>query len=236
MNFIHIRAMLRTKFLLMLFCSVYILLQGCSDIGNKRIELRESTPISATSASVTVDRGHISVQENQSFSFNLDEVNCQFQVGDKEQTGYWADELYPGTSTIDNLLDLIPELDSSEPEKTGLWRYVSGNVRLEFEDSVLYEKTDPRIELGEIVQHYGLPKEIVWQIPLKHYDGAVYATYLIYPEYKASFFVWDKIVTFAPDTEFKYSIITTQENFDGILATLSSNDFNQYIHSGWLCK
>ena len=122
-----------------------------------------------------------------------------------------------------------------EPQNIGLWTYESDDVILNFEDGLLYARSDPRTRLNDILLFYGTPHSIIWQVPVQNFHGAIYATYLTYPEHNAVFFTWEKVVNFTADTEFSDSNISTQENFEAILSNFVTDDFNHYEHSPWLC-
>lgn len=238
----------KVVFALLLGLAVAIL-TGCTSLLGENMSARESelvlvTPIPtalATSTPTVEATSTIVLQGSDPFPFSLDEVKvlCQYLDPDTMQdNGHWADALIPGVSTIDDLLALSNVPDDIQPKRAGEWWYASeaDNTKLLFIDGALYLKGDPRTKLGEIVQHYGHPQRIVWEIPLERYDGASYATYLIYPEHQALFFAWDKVTWFTTDTEFRYSNFYAQEGFDVKLSALTYPDYNRYEELVWPCE
>ena len=232
-----------------LFCLVFILLPGCADLSGENVPTQESEPVLttptptplATSTTTVEVTPTILLQGSDPFPFSLDEVKvfCQYLDPDTmPDNSHWADAFIPGVSTIDDLLALTNVPDDIQPKRAGIWRYASetDNARFNFVNGILYTKGDPRTKLGEIVQHYGSPQKVVWEIPRTRYDEASYATYLIYPEHRAFFYAWDKVTWFTTDTEFWHSNIFTQEEFDAQLPALTYADYNRYEELIWPCE
>jgi len=232
-----------------LLCLVFILLPGCADLSGENVPTQQSEPIPAmptpTALATPIPTFDlpptILLQGSDPFPFSLDEVKvfCQhLDLDTMPDNSHWADALIPGVSTIDDLLALTSIPNDIQPKRAGLWSYQSDtdNASFDFEHGILYAKGDPRTKLGEIIQHYGHPQRIVWEIPLERYDGASYATYLIYPEHRALFFAWDKVTWFTTDTEFGYSNFYTQEGFDAKLSALTYADYNRYEELVWPCE
>ncbi len=225
-----------------------VLLPGCADLSGENMPTQETEPVLttptptplATSTSTVEVTPTILLQGSDPFPFSLDEVkvSCQYLDPDPMQDDdHWADALIPGVSTIDDLLALTSIPDDIQPKRVGLWSYQSDtdNASFDFEHGILYAKGDPRTKLGEIIQHYGHPQRIVWEIPLERYDGVSYATYLIYPEHRALFFAWDKVTWFTTNTVFGYSNFYAQDGFDVKLSALTYPDYNRYEELVWPC-
>ncbi len=245
MSHMHVKANRKEVVVPLLLCLVIAFLSGCIALPDEKLSTPESEPVLATpivtAFATPAPTVYVSptmlVEESDPFPFSLDEVTCYFDTNTMQDYDHWADAFVPGVSTIDDFLALSNLPDDLQPERTGLWRYWSDtdNARLDFEHGILYEKGDPRTKLGEIVQHYGLPEKIVWEIPRRRYDGASYATYLVYPEHRAIFFAWDKVIWFTPNTDFGYSNFYTQEDFNAKLSALTYADYNRYVESDWPC-
>jgi hypothetical protein len=222
----------------LLFYIVLVVLPGCTNLSGVSSRPQESEPILATAVPTIYMPTTQPIKEPDPFPFSLDEVEvfCQFDIDTTKNYDHWADTLIPGVSTIDNLFALTSIPDKTQPERIGAWRYNSDAVHLQFYNGVLEQKADPRITLGEIVQHYGHPQMIVWEIPRQHFDEASYVTYLVYPEHKAVFFEWNKVTQLAFNTEFRYSNFSTQEIFDTILARFVDDDYYRYEELVWPCE
>jgi hypothetical protein len=219
----------------LLLCALFVVLLGCTNVSDEDVQSQEREPVLATSMPSVYVTATQSVEEPAPFSFSLEEVSCQFEPNSEQDFDHWADELTPGVSTIDDLLTLTDIPDEAQPERTGIWTYTSDAVYLVFRDGILEDKSDPRTKLGDIVQHYGLPQKIVWEIPRKRSDGASYVTNLVYPEHKAVFYDWGKVTWFTSNTEFRHSLFSTQEGFNGILSTFTDDAYTRYEESAWPC-
>lgn len=222
----------------LLFCIVLVVLPGCTDLSNVSSQAQESEPVLATAVSTIYVPATHPTEEPDPFPFSLDEVkvSCQFDIDTTQGHDHWADALTPGASSIDDLFALTSIPDETQPERTGLWRYNSETIHLVFYNGILEQKADPRTTLGEIVQHYGHPQMIVWEIPRQRFDEASYVTYLVYPEYRAVFFEWNKVAEFAFNTEFRYSNFSTQEIFDTIIARFVDDDYYRFEELVWPCE
>lgn len=217
---------------------MFIVLTGCTIAPGENVQTQESEPVLASPIpSVYVTAATQPVESPAPFPFSFDEVSCQFDPKSEQDFDHWADGLKPGVSTVDDLLTLTDIPDETQPERTGIWSgYTSDGVYLVFRDGILERKSDPRTKLGEIVQHYGLPQKIVWEIPRKRFDEAYYVTYLVYPEHRAVFYEWDKVTWFTANTEFEYSSLSTQEHFDSTLSSFIDDAYTRYEESGWPCR
>jgi hypothetical protein len=245
----HIKTHREQMVFSLLVCLVVAVFSGCTSLQGENVSTQESELVLATAVPTVLSTPTPTVEitptillyGSDPFPFSLNEVKvfCQYLGSDTTpDNSHWADALIPGVSTIDDLLALTSIPDDILPTKAGVWRYASetDNARFMFIDGVLYLKGDPRTKLGEIIQYYGHPETITWEIPRSRYDEASYATYLIYPEHRAFFYAWDKVTWFTTDTDFWHSNFFTQDEFDAELSALTYPDYNRYEELVWPCE
>lgn len=169
-------------------------------------------------------------------------IECDDNIIWDVNTYYSLDEIIPGKSTKEEVLELlgIPNKEIEwEGKVTWLYKSQEYDNRISFVGEQVIGRDDPRLRLDEIVTYYGVPDQILLRLPKIDYHGSIPRTYLLYPEEGAMFVEERQITELTVNTLFRDSFIVEPSQFDNFLiefGILVENEIDEYQTIDWPCR
>jgi hypothetical protein len=147
-------------------------------------------------------------------------IRCDEPIHTTNPTAYVIDSIIPGQSTMQEVFELLGQ-PTRETEWEGkiTWLYHSqeSDNAVSFIDETVVERDAARGKLSEIVSHYGVPEQIIWQVPIVQSHNSVTRTYLLYPQHGTVFGVDRQVVELTPNTTFFASFVVDPTRFGQLL-------------------
>lgn len=147
-----------------------------------------------------------------------EDVQCEESTISPVDRVYEGDQIVPGQSTKVDVLALLGEpYEISADGTEDWWLYRSITVMFRTGGNVVTARRDPRHRLNEIVAKYGVPAQLVWQLPNFTGPHAISRTCLLYPQQGVFFVTEHKLTIFANDTFLNSSRVVEPSQFEEAL-------------------